>query len=426
MHGHIRKRHKPDCARRQDKKRRCNCDGSWQARMPDPDPTRPLNSELSKTFRTEQEAKDWLARQRGSQLDGSFIDPRAMERPFADVVTTWRESWPGRLSPTTERRYDSILRKYLEPELSRVPVGRITREVVQRYMNRLTSEIDPDTELPAHAPGTVRNVFAVLRTAMAEALALNVIRVNPCTGVRLPRARREEMLFLSADEVRAVAEAIDPQYRVLVYTAAWTGLRAGELAGLQRGDVDLLRGVLHVRRSLRDVNGRLEIGTLKTEHSRRTVSLPGFLKDMLREHLSSPATNGTGPEAYVFTMKGGSPLRHGSVYGRYFKRAVAGWTDAKGREHPGALPDRLHRLRWHDLRHTAVALAIQTGAHPKLIASRLGHSSITITLDRYGHLFPSMEEALAEALDAAFAAQPAASNVVGLLKDRGNSLESAT
>lgn len=92
-------------------------------------------------------------------------------------------------------------------------------------------------------------------------------------------------------------------------------------------------------------------------------------------------------------MKGGGPLRHGLVYARYFRRAV--------RE---ALPAEKNGLRFHDLRHTCASLGIAAGAHPKLISARLGHSSITITLDRYGHLFPSVEEALAEALDVAFAA----------------------
>jgi integrase len=95
---------------------------------------------------------------------------------------------------------------------------------------------------------------------------------------------------------------------------------------------------------------------------------------------------------------------------------VAGWTDRRGKHYPGALPAELHALRWHDLRHTAASLAIAAGAHPKLIQQQLGHSSITVTLDRYGHCFPSMATALADALDAAFAAEPVASNVTTLAR----------
>jgi integrase len=176
-------------------------------------------------------------------------------------------------------------------------------------------------------------------------------------------------------------------------------MRAGELAGLQRKDVDLLRGVLHVRRALKDVDGRLELGPTKT-HAQRTVSLPSFLRGMLEQHLLASIG---GPDAFVFTMKTGGPLRQGLVYNRYFRRAVAGY-EIRGEKMPGALPASKHRLRFHDLRHTCAALSIAAGAHPKLIASRLGHSTIQITLDRYGHLFPSVEEALADALDREFAA----------------------
>jgi integrase len=384
--------------------------------MPDPAGKMP-NAEISRTFRTRQEAEDWLASQRHSQLAGTYIDPRRAEAPFADVVAEWRQSWSARLSPTTARRYASILETYLLPEFASVPVGRIDHGVVQRYVDRLKDAAHPDKpDTPLHAPGTVRNVYAVLRTCMAKAVRTSLIAANPCVDIDLPKPARQEMLFLSAEEVSAVAEKIDPHYSLPVLFSAYTGLRAGELAGLQRQDVDLLRGVVHVRRSVRDVNGRLLLGDLKTEHSRRTVTLPAFLREMLADHLASSVSGGTGPEAYVFAMKGGGPLRMGLVYGRYFRRAVRGWTDGRGRQHPGALPDK-PGLRWHDLRHTCAALSIAAGAHPKLISARLGHSTIQITLDRYGHLFPSAEESLGVALDAAFVsagAVTAESNVTPL------------
>lgn len=101
-------------------------------------------------------------------------------------------------------------------------------------------------------------------------------------------------------------------------------------------------------------------------------------------------------------------MRHNVFYRRHFKRAVAGYTDTKGLYHPGALPAEKHGLRFHDLRHTCAALSVAAGAHVKLISARLGHSSVQITLDRYAHLYPSVEEALAEQLDATFVAAAAA------------------
>jgi integrase len=122
------------------------------------------------------------------------------------------------------------------------------------------------------------------------------------------------------------------------------------------------------------------------------MSLPTFLRKMLSEHLSL-ATGGDGPDALVFPSKNGHPLRHNLFYRRHFRLAAQ-----------RALPPEKTGLRFHDLRHTCASLAIAAGAHPKLISARLGHSSIQITLDRYSHLFPSVEEALAEALDAIYAA----------------------
>jgi integrase len=106
-------------------------------------------------------------------------------------------------------------------------------------------------------------------------------------------------------------------------------------------------------------------------------------------------------------------VRQGLFYGRYFKRAVRGY-ELRGKKIPGALPPEKHGLRFHDLRHTCAALSVAAGAHVKLISARLGHSSVQITLDRYAHLFPSVEEALGEQLDALYNAEPVESNVTPL------------
>jgi integrase len=416
MQGHIRRRHKPDCAHRLSSgKARCNCPHQARYRLD--------GKFIERTFRTGREADDWLTAQKAALLSGTHTSPRLADTKFGVVVEEWRKSWPNRLSPTTAARYTSILDNYLIPTFGTTPMGRIEHGAVQRYVNKLAAERKPahpaspadkpDADRALHAPGTVLNVYAVLRTAMNQGVKLGMVKANPCTAIDLPRPAKEEMLFLTPAEVTQLAEKIDAHYRVLVYVAAYTGLRAGELAGLQRQDADLLRGVLHVRRALKDVNGHLELGPTKT-HQQRTVALPKFLVSLLQEHLAADTKGGTGPEAHVFTMKSGSLLRHGLFYGRYFKRAVAGYTDSKGTYHPGALPASKHKLRFHDLRHTAASLAIHAGANPLLVSKQLGHSTVTITLDRYSHLMPSVAEAVAVQLDALYNAQPepAPSNVV--------------
>jgi integrase len=136
-----------------------------------------------------------------------------------------------------------------------------------------------------------------------------------------------------------------------------------------------------------EVNGRLTWGPTKTGE-RRTVSLPHFLADQLGAYL---ADRPHGPDALVFGMPQGGPLRASEWGERYFRPAVRA----------AGLPED---LRVHDLRHTAASLAIRENASVKIVQAMLGHRSATQTLDRYGHLYPSDLDALAERLDQAYTA----------------------
>src|SRR5437762_2168857 len=120
MAGHVRERRRQDGTR------------SWQARYPDP--TRGGTHKIEKTFRTKREASDWLTEQQAAVLTGTHVSPRQSERPFHEVLDAWKESWGGRLSPTTERRYQSIIDNYLLPELGHRKIGSITHEVIQKYI----------------------------------------------------------------------------------------------------------------------------------------------------------------------------------------------------------------------------------------------------------------------------------------------------
>jgi integrase len=401
-------------------------DGStkWQARWRHPT----TQERRERTFRTRTLADRWIKTMDADALRGDFIDPRRSDQPFRVVAGAWRRSWVG-LEPKTRAGYESILTTHLLPEFGDRRVSTITPERVEAYVRRLSDD--------GMAAGTVRSVYAALRAALNAAVRLRMIAANPCVGVKLPRAPQTSMLFLTAEEVAALADAIHPHFRVLIYTAAYTGLRAGELGALRRSDLDLLRSRLTVNQALKDLTGTrlpdgergLTFGPTKT-HARRSITLPAFLRDMLAEHLESrPA----GAYTLVFTMPSGEPIRHANFYRRYFKPAVLGTPEVpakpttRGRAAvaakpavPAALPPDKQAVRFHDLRHTCAALLIAAGAHPKAIQERLGHKSITMTLDRYGHLLPGLGDTLADALDAAHtAAQAPAPTVVPLRRAEG-------
>ena len=173
-------------------------------------------------------------------------------------------------------------------------------------------------------------------------------------------------------------------------TAAYLGPRWGELAGLRVDRLDLLHRKVHVLDQLAEVRGGLELGApLKTPAARRTVTIPRFLAPMLEEQIATAASRRSG---LVFPTPGGSPMRRTN-----FRRRA--WRDA-------TRSAGVEGLRFHDLRHTAVAFAIARGAHALAIKERMGHSSVQTTLDKDGHLLPRLDEAIADGLDELYASAP--------------------
>lgn len=208
-----------------------------------------------------------------------------------------------------------------------------------------------------------------------------LLLTNPCRRTALPSTAPHEAVFPDPDQIERLLEAVDPHYRCLVLAAVGTGLRWGELAGLRRTRLDLLRRRLLVDQTLLDVNGQLSAGEPKTRGSRRTVSLPEPVVIALSQHLAGHSTE------LVFTAPDGGPLRCSNFYHRTWLPAVKA---------SGLVPPP----RFHDLRHTHVALLIAAGVPIKAIQERLGHASIVMTMDRYGHLLGSVDRELLAALDA--------------------------
>lgn len=371
---------------------------SYQARIPSPANRR---KDLVKSFERKRDAERWLSDQASAINRSDFIDPREMAKPFRDLVETWRRTRLATKAPKTRERYEGILRMYLLPEFGSMPVGQIRRPLIKEWF----ADLDV-------SPGTARKVQIVLSSVLSEGVELGVIRENPAARLRLATPIRREMTVLTAEEIRGLAETIDrPADRLAVYVAAYTGLRAGEMWALQRRhvDLDVESPRLIVERTLTSESGRLVFrNATKTDGSRRVVSLPTFLANMLRTHLKGLPGD---PATLVFTGHGGGngrradsggPVRHELFRSRVFKPAVI-----------AALPPEKHGLRWHDLRHTCASLLIHSGASILLVSRRLGHANTTTTLDRYGWLYPSAEAAMAGALDDIFDA----GNVVPIARE---------
>ncbi|MEZ5233397.1 MAG: tyrosine-type recombinase/integrase [Acidimicrobiales bacterium] len=330
-----------------------------------------MPSSTATTSRTDIERRDWIDPQHGKQSFGSWA-----ERWLATVT---------HLQPTTQQGYESIVAKHLLPRFADVPIGSIDHPTILAFLS--------DLKASGAAAGTIRNVRDVARLIFELAVRSAAIKTNPVKGVKAPRSRPNEMVFLDADQVMALSEAITeppvmrrrrkqdkpnyPEFGLLVRFAAWTGLRAGEIVALRVGKVDLMRRRVEVAESAAEAHGKLSFGPTKT-YARRSVPLPAPLAEELALHIA-----GKKQTDFVFEAPDGGPIRHSNWYPRHFKPAAA----------RAGLPDG---LRFHDLRHTYAAFPDRRGRSTMM--ERRKPLTINVTLSTYGHLLPNLEERIDDAL----------------------------
>ena len=339
---------------------------SWEVRFRDPATSR----HLSKSFRTEGEAKRYRRNAEDAADNGRSLDTKSGRKPF-DV---WARQWfagKRRWRASTRDRNRTNLETHLIARFGRTPMARLRHSDIQDWVASL--------EEKGLAPNTVKQIFLLVQACMTAAVKEGLISESPCNDIELRRAEHVEQRFLMPDEVELLATEMGPQYAPLVYVGCYLGLRWGELAGLKRSKIDLLRREVRVDQQLTDVNGHLSLTHPKTERGKRTVRLPSFLVDVLALHLET-----TPDSEYLFTTPRGAPLRKSN-----FRRV---WGPAVRRA-------GLDGFRVHDMRHTCAALLIHKGVNPLALQRWLGHGDIQTTYRNYGHLFENSEDLIASALD---------------------------
>ncbi len=362
--------------------------GRWEVRYRDPS-GRPRRQR----FDTKGAANDHLATVRTKGLEGSYIAPERGRITFGSWCDEW---WATKvdLRARTLARYERDLRLHIRPRFDRRPLAKITRTEVQAWVAEMrASGGTPDS--------AVRRRFSVFRAVMTGAVEGERLVKSPCMGVKLPEVRRSDIEVLTPEEVTQLANAMPKWCRSWVLVAAWSGLRWSEMVGLRRRDVDMLRRRFVVSQQVVEVGSEFKgFDPPKTQAGRRSVPIWPPIYPILEEQLSPRAQ--AGKDGLVFVNTRGNTPHLSSFTSQTWK---------KGREAIGR-PD----LRWHDLRHTYVAIRIAAGAHPKEIQEECGHSSYKTTMDVYGHLFESSSERTVAAMETMYeAAQtPVTTNVISI------------
>lgn len=351
--------------------------------------------------RTAAECRDKMKKARQRVDDGAPV------RDAATAVSSWLQQWRSTTleasdrSRATKSLYANLSRKHLEAEpfgalrLDRLKPSDVEKLILdmRRKMKAGPKDSDGNAGAPVRAlsDSTIRSTYAVLRSALDGAVRDGLIAKNPATAVKRPGIARQEATHMEPDSINAILRAAQASryYPALALIAA-TGLRRGEALALRWDKVDLDTGVLRVAATIGRVDGELVISEPKTDRSRRQVPLSPAVVALLRNQKATQdaerqAAAGVwaGDDGLVFTTDRGTP-----VDPRNLLRVVEVAAKSAGVENVGV----------HSLRHSAAVAWLERGVHIKAVADLLGHSSISITGDIYGHTSDDTARAAVEVL----------------------------
>ena len=312
------------------------------------------------------------------QATDTYLDPMAGRITLADWAALWQDT---HLAGAARRAAcASHLRNHILPRFGHLPLSRIDRHAVKLFAKHLHTNL---------SDSTVTSIMSLLSTLMREAVADRRIGYNPCANVRTSTGRRAERPHATPHQVNAIVERIDRfTEQVLVITAAYTGMRWGELVGLNRSNTDLHRGIIHVHKdvgSLHEVAGHLELGPPKTADSVRDIHLPPFLTHLLADVLDNH------PYQQVFAGLYGGYLRRSNFNRRVWIPTV------NGAPRRGWAPI-IAGMHFHDLRHTHKTWLIEDDIPEIAQATRLGHR-IPGVRGIYSHVTPAMHQRTITALE---------------------------
>jgi len=326
-------------------------------------------------FSTKSDAKAFRAELECSLNRGTWKNPSKGR----ETVAEWAERYltdAHHKRASTLHRDRASLNAYVLPVIGQYQMSAVTSDDIRAVIAKMSLSL---------APSTIRVTYGTIRHMFKTAVEADVIPISPVVGISRPKEVPTEKRFLGLDELYRLADAIDPEYRAFVFVCGVLGLRISEAAGLTVRSIDFMHKRLTVSQTISEVAGVVSIEDVKTRASRRTLPIPEFVMAELVAHFKGRGASG---DDWVFPSPQGGPLRYSRFHQKVWKPAV------QASDLPG--------LTIHGLRHTAAGLMVEAKAHPKVMQLRMGHSSITTTLNTYGHVLETVDDGLTASLDALF------------------------
>jgi len=339
----------------------CTCSPTWQVYVP---PARPGGKAIRKNFKTRAEAKRARPNLQVAAAAGALAAPskrtlgQAAEELLAGMrAGTVRTRSGGRYKPSAIRSYDRALHKRVLPEFGRARLADVRRRDVQRFIETMLGQ--------GLSASTIKNTLDPVRVIYRRALRADEVTVNPTDGLEVPGDRGRRDRFATAAEAALLIDALPDAQRPVWATAFYTGMRRGELRELRWSDVDLEANVINIERGLDDAGTVIDV---KSRAGQRTFPILATLRPYLVAHKLATGRYG---DALVFGRTATAPFVPSTVR----RRAIAAWERAK-----------LPPIALHECRHSTASLLRAAGLDFKVISTLIGHSSVTITFDRYAHL----------------------------------------
>jgi len=379
------------------------------------DPETRKRTYMTRTFKLKKSADAEATRLEHRKDMGALTAPS--KEPLSRYLTRWLDNVKeGRIRARTLHDYRGMVGRYIEkPPEGAPPIGAIRLDrLTPAAFEALYAFLWKEAKL---SPRSVQYLHSVLRQALGHAVRTGALPRNPTDAVKPPRQALEggtpvkAMRAMNREQAtRFLKAAAGDEYAALWHVLLLGGLRPGEAFGLTWPDADLEAGKLHVNHSLtrRGLEG-WKLVEPKTARARRVVVLPELATRALRAHRVAQAERRLllGAEyvdhSFVFASTFGAPLDLANVYRRFkgILEAAELGTWAEPETEDGKRTVR-GAFRLYDLRHSCATFLLLAGENPKVVAERLGHSTIVLTMDTYSHVLPSMQEASADKLEAMF------------------------
>jgi integrase len=301
-----------------------------------------------------------------------------LDRWYSDVLR-------HQVAPNAADNYKSIADNHIRPSLGNTKVSKLTTADVDRLISQ---KVDSGLAI-----STVKRIRSVLAQALDQAMRWGSVNRNVAQLTRGPKEPRREGRTLTPTQAKQLLKSLEGHRNEALYSLMLsTGIRRGEVLGLQWADIDLKSGIMTVTRQLKREGGRLIVSDTKTARSRRALDLPAPMVASLKAHKARQAAEQLAlgdawvNSGHVFTTTIGTPIDPRNFY-REFKSICK--TAGLGDWHP------------HELRHSAASLMLAEGVKLQVVSEVLGHSSIRMTSDVYGHILAPDRRAAADAMGSA-------------------------